>query len=96
MSNLRVKVRAYATIMDVIGPSIDVRLHEGARVKDLLNELRRSYGKSFSERVLDEGGRPLPYVKLFVNGRDIDFLNRLETRLKDGDEVSLFPPVGGG
>jgi molybdopterin converting factor small subunit len=35
-------------------------------------------------------------MKLLVNGRDIDFLNRLETKLKEGDEVALFPPVGGG
>lgn len=93
---MRVKVRAYAMIRDVIGASVEVRLREGASVKDLLNELTRSYGKSFSERVLDKGGQPLPYVKLLVNGRDIDFLNGIETKLKDGDEVALFPPIGGG
>jgi len=93
---LRVKVKAYATLRDVIGASVEVRLNEGASVRDLLNELSRSCGKSFLERVLDESGGLLPYVKLLVNGRDVDFLNKLETRLKDGDEASLFPPVGGG
>lgn len=93
---LRVKVKAYATIRDAIGTSVEVMLHEGASVKDLLIELTRSYGKRFSERILDEGDELLPYVKLLVNGRDIDFLNKLQTKLKDGDEVSLFPPVGGG
>ncbi|KPV63374.1 MAG: molybdopterin synthase small subunit [Candidatus Bathyarchaeota archaeon BA1] len=96
MFDLRVKVKAYATIRDAIGASVEVRLHEGASVKDLLNELTRSHGKSSSERVLDQSGGLLPYVKLLVNGRDIDLLNRLETKLKDGDEVALFPPVGGG
>lgn len=36
---------------------------------------------------------PDPSVKLiFLNGRHAD----RNTRLKDGDRVGLFPPVGGG
>jgi molybdopterin converting factor small subunit len=31
-----------------------------------------------------------------VNGQDIAFLNRLETVLKEGDEILILPPVGGG
>ncbi len=90
------KVRAYATIRDVIGASVNVTLQEGADVERLLDELVKLYGKSFSERILDERGELLPYVKLLVNGRDVDFLKGLRTTLKDGDEVALFPPVGGG
>lgn len=96
MSDLWVTVKAYATIRDAIGSRVEVKLHEGASVKDLLNELTRSYGRRFLEIVLNEGGELLPYVKLLVNGRDIEFLNKLETKLKNGDEVALFPPVGGG
>lgn len=93
---MRVKVKAYATIREAIGASAEVKLNEAASVKDLLTELTRSYGKMFSETILGKDGRPLPYVKLLVNGRDIDFLNGIETKLEDRDEVSLFPPVGGG
>lgn len=94
---MNVRVRAYATIRDAIGAGVvNVTLQEGADVKRLLDELVMLYGKAFSERVLGERGGLLPYVKLLVNGRDIDFLKGLRTALKDGDEVALFPPVGGG
>jgi molybdopterin synthase sulfur carrier subunit len=93
--HLRIKVKAYATIRDALGASVEIGLHEGATVKDLLNELTRIYGKFLGESPEPSSGLP-PYVKVLVNGRDIDFLKGLETKLKDGDEVALFPPVGGG
>jgi molybdopterin converting factor small subunit len=40
--------------------------------------------------------RVLPYIRLMVNGRDIAFLNRMETVLQDGDEILILPPVSGG
>lgn len=42
---------------------------------------------------LDEVGIPptIPLI-IFVNGRH----SRLETDLKDGDRLALFPPVAGG
>ena len=33
---------------------------------------------------------------LIVNGREITYLDGLETRLRDGDVVAFIPPVAGG
>lgn len=35
------------------------------------------------------------YIYL-LNGRSVEFLCKEETPLKDGDTISLFPPIGGG
>jgi molybdopterin converting factor small subunit len=43
-----------------------------------------------------EQDRPLPKIRILVNGRDIGFLNGMETELRDGDEVLMLPLVGGG
>jgi len=38
----------------------------------------------------------LPHIRLLVNGRDIQFLNGVDTILRDGDEFSMLPILTGG
>jgi molybdopterin converting factor small subunit len=57
----------------------------------------KKWGQELAARICEPDGiRPLPYIRLMVNGRDIAFLNRLETELQEGDEVLILPPVSGG
>ncbi|WP_165845068.1 MoaD/ThiS family protein [Candidatus Cryosericum terrychapinii] len=35
------------------------------------------------------------YIYL-LNGKSIEFLGKEDALLKDGDTISLFPPIGGG
>ena len=35
------------------------------------------------------------YIYL-LNGRSVEFLGKEDALLKDGDAMSLFPPIGGG
>lgn len=91
-------VKAFATIRDSLGGTgrMEVELPEDADVGGLLARLSEDLGKRFREEVLDEHGAPKRMIKIFVNGRDIDFLDGLSTRLKNEDEVALIPPVAGG
>lgn len=48
------------------------------------------------DEVLDENlDLKNDYIYL-VNGRNVEFLEKGETPLKDGDKISIFPPVAGG
>jgi sulfur-carrier protein len=38
----------------------------------------------------------LPFVHVYVNGRNIIHLDDLETKVVDTDQFALFPPVAGG
>lgn len=91
-------VKAFATVRDVLGGAgkVSVQLEHHTDVKSLMDVLARRFGEKFVQEVLDETGLPKKTIKIFVNGRDIDFLNGLSTVVKDGDEIALVPPVAGG
>jgi molybdopterin converting factor small subunit len=45
--------------------------------------------------MFDEKGRVRRYINIFVNGKDIRFLKKLETKLKENNKVSIVPAVDG-
>jgi len=66
-------------------------------ISQLLDFLVEKFGPDLRNALLDpETGEVMKGNKVMVNGRDIDFLQGSATRLKDGDRVVFFPPVGGG
>jgi len=92
-----VRVRGFATLADLMGrEGVVLELPEGSCVRDAIRELSKRFGKALEGALLDGGGGLAKFVKVMLNGRDIDFLSGLETPLSNGDELLLFPPVGGG
>ena len=65
-------------------------------VKDLVSNIEKM-ASGFTDSIYDETGTIRPFVNLFVNGANIssreDVLN---TPLRDGDSVCIFPSVAGG
>ncbi len=48
------------------------------------------------ERLVDEAGGVRRFVNVYVYEEDIRFLHNQETKLKDGDEMSIIPAIAGG
>ncbi|MCL7384123.1 MAG: MoaD/ThiS family protein [Thaumarchaeota archaeon] len=95
---VRITVKAFATIREAIGEfgKISLEFPEQVTVKNLIEVLSKNFGERFNSEVLDDNGLPKKTIKIFVNGRDIEFLDGLSTILKDEDEVALIPPIAGG
>ena len=93
---MRVRVVAFATLGDLIGRNKVVELEEGATLGDLIEKLIREIGPHLREAIFSDDGSLHPFLKILVNGRDVEFLEGLGTRLSDGDEVAIVPPAGGG
>lgn len=68
----------------------------GATVSEVIAALAKKFGDAFQRRVMGFDGKPRSVLNLYVNGKNIRFLNGLDTQLKDGDEVMLLPAVSGG
>jgi molybdopterin synthase sulfur carrier subunit len=95
---MNVNIRTTMGLKKAIGQArIQMTVAEGETVAGLLNLLTAKWGDQLAAQLFEPGGRvPRSSILLMVNGRSIRFLNRLDTVLKDGDEVTILPPVGGG
>ncbi len=69
----------------------------GLSVRDLIDLISHTFNPKFAEAVLDGDGRLRggEYVVL-INGKAIEWLNGLATKLNDNDEVVFLPPAEGG
>jgi molybdopterin synthase sulfur carrier subunit len=59
-------------------------------------ETLASQNSEFKTRLLDDNGELRRFVNVYVNEEDVRFLQKLDTPLKDGDEVSIVPAIAGG
>ncbi|KUN01442.1 molybdopterin synthase sulfur carrier subunit [Streptomyces yokosukanensis] len=46
-------------------------------------------------RIVDEG-KLRRFVNVYLNDEDVRFLNSIDTKLSDGDTVTILPAVAGG
>ncbi|AFV76866.1 MoaD family protein [Thermus oshimai JL-2] len=86
------KVNLYATFRDLTGKA---QLHvEGRTVGEVLENLVARYPALRAE--LFEGEGLSERVSVFLEGRDVRYLEGLATPLEEGATLDLFPPVAGG
>ena len=95
---ISIKIRTILDLKKAIGSGeVMLSIPRASTLQDLVGIMIKRWGKKLATRMCEpDSTRPLPYIRLMINGRDIAFLNRLETQLQEGDEVLILPPVSGG
>ena len=63
---------------------------------DIINQFMKEYGKKLRNSFVDPSGNLESHVVILVNGRNYLFLDGLNTKLKDGDQIVISPPLIGG
>lgn len=68
---------------------------DGETVGEILDGLVDRY-PAMRPNLLTDDGTLHRFVNLYVNDEDVRYLDKLETEVSEGDEVSILPAVAGG
>ncbi len=68
---------------------------DGATVGDVFQSLVERFPGLRGNLLGDDGGMH-KFVNVFLNDDDIRYLDRLDTKVSDGDEIAILPAVAGG
>lgn len=96
---MKIRVKSFLTLRQVMGnrPTIEIEV-EKITIMGLLEKLSAKFGENFTHMIFDPETKELgQHIAVLVNGRHYSHLpDRLDTELKEGDEVAIFPPIAGG
>ncbi len=81
-------LRAYA------GKRESVELH-AATVAEALAGLTSQF-QELRKHLYSDDGRLRSFVNVYVNDEDIRYLQKDQTRLREGDTISIVPSIAGG
>jgi molybdopterin converting factor small subunit len=68
---------------------------DGATVGEVLEGLVRQF-PGLAGRVVTDEGTLHKFVNVYVNDDDVRYLDKLDTKVADNDEISIIPAVAGG
>ncbi len=91
------KVNFFATLRQITGQkTVEFELAPGSSLRTLLDLVLAKF-PPLRRELLDEHGNLYQHVHIFINGRDVPYLDdKLETIVQPEDVVNIFPAVGGG
>lgn len=68
---------------------------DGASVGDVFRALVAEH-PGLADTLVDRAGRLHRFVNVYRNDDDIRYLDQLDTKVADGDVISILPAVAGG
>lgn len=92
---MKIHVKTFATFREVMESRFDMEYPQGATIRTLLHDLEKKYDGA-GDSIFASPGTLRDFVNILKNGRNVHFINGLDTALDEGDVIALFPPVAGG
>lgn len=89
-------VRVFATLRPLVGgATVDLDTLPGETIRALLDEMIDRW-PIMGEKVYDEKGQISAFIHVYLNGRDVRYLNGADTVIPPDAQIRIFPSVGGG
>ncbi|WP_136526339.1 MoaD/ThiS family protein [Geomonas ferrireducens] len=93
-----VLLQIYGTLRMMLGgrESVELPWHEGDTVGALLERFQAGERIPVTHKLVDDRRMLHTGTIILLNRRNVLHLDRLETPVRDGDVLALFPPGAGG
>ncbi len=91
---MAVEVRIPTILRPLTGNQKQVQ-GDGETLEALFVDLESKFA-GLRGRLVDDDGALRRFVNVYLNDEDVRFLGGLETKLGDGDTVTILPAVAGG
>ncbi|MFX0085529.1 MAG: ubiquitin-like small modifier protein 1 [Candidatus Hodarchaeota archaeon] len=96
VESITVKVKFFATFKYITNQNeIEIQLDDGTNIAQLMEILFKSY-KDLEKEIYNDNRIIKDYVQILKNGRNIKYLDNINTKLENNDVIAMFPPVAGG
>lgn len=91
---MSVNIRIPTTLRTLTGGESQVEV-EGATVGEALAALDFAH-PGFAERLFDDDGGIRRFVNVFLADDDVRYLDGVDTKVPEGETISIVPAVAGG
>jgi len=92
---MKIKVRLFGDVAEMVGSKHTIELNDDFTVLTLTNQIQRNAGHSRGGYLgeFKVGG---PDLAIMINGKNIQLLDGLQTKLCEEDDIVIMPFVVGG
>lgn len=88
------EVKLFANLRNICnGVSVEV-MPDGNRVIDILDKMVEMFPE-MDEEIFIQKNTLKPFFHIYVNGKNIIHCDHLQTKVKETDQIALFPPAVG-
>ncbi|MBI5667826.1 MAG: MoaD family protein [Chloroflexi bacterium] len=89
-------IHLFATLRDLTSAKqIEVPFRDGQTVRELIQSVSQ-ISPALADKMVNERGELTGLVHVLVDGRNVEWLDGLDTTIRESDMLVFLPPAAGG
>ncbi|RZD15514.1 MAG: hypothetical protein EVJ47_04375 [Candidatus Acidulodesulfobacterium ferriphilum] len=91
---MSVKVRIPTPLRSLTNGKAEVDSN-GSTIIEIINDLEKNFA-GIKERICEQNDQVRRFVNVYLNDEDIRFIDSINSKVQDGDTISIIPAIAGG